>query len=325
MKKDMISVIIPIYNAEKYLKRCIESILNQTYKNLEILLINDGSTDKSKDICNEYKEKDSRIKIINKENEGVSKTRNIGLNLAIGEYIFFMDSDDFLDKTAMEIMYNEASKYKIIKLNYKVMKNNREKDRTRYCGIFSREQLLKEIISGKIGGFCWGYLIKRELIQNINFNENTSHMEDTIFIIQLLKNVDYIKMIDNSYYYYCINTSSLTSVKSTNILKTIEEYLYSINAIQEYINKNFRHNYREDILDKKTIILEKEISKIQNKKQFNQIVNSEEIRKELKCIIDNRKGIGVFYARIIVNRRYFIYKIYILARRLLKCIKNYII
>ncbi len=97
-----ISVIVPVYNVEKYLRRCIDSILSQTFSDFELLLIDDGSKDKSGDICDEYVAKDVRIKVFHKANAGVSSARNLGLDKAKGEFIFFVDSDDFLDKTHLE-------------------------------------------------------------------------------------------------------------------------------------------------------------------------------------------------------------------------------
>ena len=101
-----ISVIVPVYNAEKYLSRCIDSILNQTYKNFELILINDGSKDNSIEILRKYENIDDRIKVIDNSNNGVSKTRNIGVRLAEGEYIQFIDSDDFIDKNMFEYAIN---------------------------------------------------------------------------------------------------------------------------------------------------------------------------------------------------------------------------
>lgn len=105
-----ISIILPIYNAEKYLEDCIKSVLNQTHKNLEIILVNDGSTDNSKEICEKYKRLDNRIKVINVENGGASKARNEGLKIATGKYIMFLDADDFFEPTACEVLYNKIEK-----------------------------------------------------------------------------------------------------------------------------------------------------------------------------------------------------------------------
>ena len=106
-----VSVIVPVYNVEKYLRQCLDSIINQTLKEIEILCINDGSTDSSPEILKEYEEKDSRIKIINKKNAGLSAARNQGLELAKGEYVSFIDSDDWINETFCEALYTAAKKY----------------------------------------------------------------------------------------------------------------------------------------------------------------------------------------------------------------------
>lgn len=108
---DKISVIVPVYNVEDYLEECINSILGQTYKNLEIILVDDGSTDNSSKICDIYEKKDKRIKVIHKENGGLSSARNEGLKYRTGEYISFVDSDDFIDKTMYEKLYSAIKKY----------------------------------------------------------------------------------------------------------------------------------------------------------------------------------------------------------------------
>lgn len=106
---DRISIIVPVYNAESYLKRCLDSIINQTYKNIEIILIDDGSTDKSGMICDEYKSHDDRIIVIHKANSGVSSARNSGLDIAGGEYIAFIDSDDYVPKNYLEMLLNDMT------------------------------------------------------------------------------------------------------------------------------------------------------------------------------------------------------------------------
>ncbi len=106
LNQPLVSVIIPVYNVEKYLNECVESVINQTYKNLEILLIDDGSTDNSGEICDEYKEKDSRINVIHKKNDGLSNARNDGINNSNGEYLYFLDSDDYLEHNAIYILLN---------------------------------------------------------------------------------------------------------------------------------------------------------------------------------------------------------------------------
>lgn len=104
----LISVIIPVYNVEDYLRECVDSVINQTYKNLEIILVDDGSTDSSGKICDKYAEKDKRVRVVHKENSGPSKTRNVGLGHAKGKYIYFLDSDDYIEPNALELLVNTA-------------------------------------------------------------------------------------------------------------------------------------------------------------------------------------------------------------------------
>ena len=106
MRNELISIIVPIYNVEKYLRQCLDSIMNQTYRNFECLLINDGSSDNSEDICREYVSKDSRFRYFEKENGGVSSARNLGIEHSKGEYITFIDSDDWVDSDYLEVLYN---------------------------------------------------------------------------------------------------------------------------------------------------------------------------------------------------------------------------
>ena len=106
MKNELISIIVPIYNVENYLRQCLDSIMSQSYQNFECLLINDGSPDHSADICREYVEKDSRFKYFEKDNGGVSSARNLGIELSKGEYITFIDSDDWVDSDYLEVLYN---------------------------------------------------------------------------------------------------------------------------------------------------------------------------------------------------------------------------
>lgn len=112
MNNSLITIIIPVYNIEKYLRKCIESVIEQTYKNIEIILVDDGSMDNSGEICDQYKEKDSRILVIHKRNGGLSDARNSAIDIAKGKYLFFLDGDDYIEKDSIEYLYNIITKYK---------------------------------------------------------------------------------------------------------------------------------------------------------------------------------------------------------------------
>ena len=170
---ELVTIVLNVYNCEKYVKKCLDSLIKQTYKNLEILIINDGSTDKSLEICEKYQKKDNRIRIITHENCGLSLSRNAGIDNAKGEYIYFIDSDDYIEKDTIEYLYNLCKKYDskistcdpidIYDYNVKV-KNKKEK-----IEIVSSIDYVKMILlSVKRTGTVWNKLIKKELFNSLN-------------------------------------------------------------------------------------------------------------------------------------------------------------
>ena len=194
MKK--ISVIIPVYNAEKYLTKCLNSIVNQTYTNLEIILVNDGSKDSSLNICYEYKKKDDRIKVINNDNHGASYSRNCGISISTGEYIMFIDADDYIENNFIErlITCNEYETYDLFISCYTDFYDK---------NIFKEKKLIDENILTfdlkkdylnivKYLRTPWGKIYKLNIIKenNIKFPEDYITAEDQIFNFRYLK---YIK------------------------------------------------------------------------------------------------------------------------------------
>ena len=183
-----ISIIIPVYNAEQHLDQCIESVVNQTYSNLEIILINDGSTDSSLDICKKWHKKDSRILLVNKQNEGVSVARNKGLEIASGEMIGFVDSDDYIEPDMYSIMIGDMETYKadVVMCNSWTVTGDYKK-KEGYIGYndfsVSRKELTKRFINfEKI--FCssvWSKLYKKSIIDNMFFSKDIMLGEDYYF------------------------------------------------------------------------------------------------------------------------------------------------
>ena len=146
MYGNLVSVIVPIYNVEKYLEKCIESIVNQTYKNLEIILVDDGSPDNCPAICDEWAQKDSRIKVIHKKNGGLSSARNAGLEVSNGEYISFVDSDDWLDENTFEEVYNN-----FLKELYQCIEPGPEKNRIKFLlNIQCKQMTINEFGGGEV-------------------------------------------------------------------------------------------------------------------------------------------------------------------------------
>lgn len=218
----MITVIVPIYNREKYLEKCVNSILAQTYKDLEILLIDDGSHDKSLEICNSFEKIDERIKVISKKNTGVSDTRNYGINIAKGDYLAFVDSDDYIDKEMYEellkSMINDVSdisfcKYKRISEEGNLIENVEEKNLIKLFNNPKDIEYFFDYDERNIMGSIWRSIFKKNIINenNISFDKNIFIEEDLIFVLTYLKYCNKISIINKHYYNYLNNSSSITN------------------------------------------------------------------------------------------------------------------
>ncbi len=212
----LISVIVPVYNLEKYLVRCIESIIGQTYKNLEIILIDDGSTDTSGQIIDEFKKKDNRIKVIHKENGGESNARNTGLRMATGEYIAFCDCDDWMDLDMYETLAWELNQENIDMAAsgwYKETDSSSQEIRNALpvnSQVFGREELLKYLyMRDSYRGFAymWDKLYKREILKDkdgnwILFREDLRLGGDVLYLAEVALNVKRAKYVDRAFYHY---------------------------------------------------------------------------------------------------------------------------
>lgn len=220
-EKPKVSIIVPIYNAEKSLRRCIDSIVNQTLKEWELILVDDGSNDNSFNICNEYCRRDIRIKAIHKNNTGVSDTRNIGVMNSTGEYIAFVDSDDYVEMSMYEDMYNNAVRYgcDIVYCGFKYVNGNgvliKEVSYDEYLAE-SREMVIEKIFVPTIftGGYTPGpcnKIYKKDiLISGSLFPINMRSAEDWVFNIKVLSKAKAVKVLNKSYYLYVKNDKSIT-------------------------------------------------------------------------------------------------------------------
>lgn len=219
MEKIKISVIVPVFNAEKYLKMCLNSLVSQTLKNIEIICIDDGSTDNSLATLDKFKSKDDRIKIIKQKNYGVSMARNNGISEAQGEYIGFVDADDWVDKDFFEKLYNAAQKYnadiatagyyrrgKILrskKLNYK----KEEK-------ITNPTEKIKAVYIPK-WNYIWNKIYKRESLLKIDIPfENGRYYEDMIWLVKVIYSLNSLVTVPNIFYHYRKNEGSIVTQKS---------------------------------------------------------------------------------------------------------------
>ena len=216
MSEDLVSIIVPVYNVKKYLERCVNSIINQTYKKLEIILIDDGSTDGSGYLCDELKEKDSRIVVIHQKNEGVSNSRNKGIKISTGKYIGFVDSDDYIEKNMVKQLYKNATKTgsDISMCGYNIIKedsNNyvkRKKDGEKKLLVSKNIDLFYKMTNRTSKGFMWNKLFSREIFNNIEFNKNIKMCEDLLVNIQISNNMKKFCYDDIHLYNYVMRDES---------------------------------------------------------------------------------------------------------------------
>lgn len=202
----MVSVIVPIYNADKYLCRCIDSILDQSYKDFELLLVDDGSTDGSAAICDEYAGKDSRIKVFHKQNGGVSSARNVGLNYAKGDWISFIDSDDYVNiNFLLDFVNDETEIDELIVQGFFINKQNHSKSIVRYSeDIKSISESLDILCHHNLPGTIWNKLFKRRIlnIYTIRFKENYKFKEDELFLLEYICHIHEVKFKYSTNYQY---------------------------------------------------------------------------------------------------------------------------
>lgn len=300
-QKDKVSIIVPCYNAEKYLKKCLDSIINQTYSNIEIILVNDGSKDNTLKILSDYEKKDNRIIVIDKENTGVSDSRNIGVEKATGKYIMFSDSDDYFELDAVESLYKALieNKAKIVRGKWRrqLKDYDYEEDSITKFNNINKKDVMENILNGNISCYVWLLIIDLDFLKkhSILFSPKLNIMEDTYFYIQLLGKEN-IYFYDKVIYNYVENENSV----SRDIKKAKEIYIEMLKAEQHIVDElkknNFWSNEIRNIIIKKIIIngisnCTWNLYKAREKKQL----------KDFLRYIDNNKNIRFAFKIMDIN------------------------
>ena len=238
MNVPLISIIVPVYNAQKYLSRCLESILNQTEKNWECIIVDDGSTDRSREICEEYILKDQRFMTIHQANGGVSSARQVGLERAKGEFVIHADSDDFIDPYMFEtlISYQRETMSDLVIFDfYKIIGDKKERV-IQQPNSLDNKQVLSDIISGHIYASCWNKLIKRSLVAQYGttFPKGINLGEDKCFWVDLLRNPVNVAYLSKPLYYYDITINDNSLVRSIT-LKSIESGIKMVGYLENLL------------------------------------------------------------------------------------------
>lgn len=241
----MVSVIIPVYNAELYLKKCVESVQNQTVSDIEVILVNDGSRDASLEMCRDFAAADSRIKVIDQPNRGVSEARNAGIDSSTGDYLMFVDADDWLAPDALESCAPYVGRYDIIRFSAYVV----GKEDTTRCSLgesSDRTSVISSVISRDTIVACWGAMFSRKLFieNNIRFDKTLTVGEDWLVTAGLVRHAAHIKLLPEvyAYYYNKTNVSSCTeTMDEGKMISQLRAYLRIRELFPDGFDREFRH------------------------------------------------------------------------------------
>lgn len=291
-----VSIIIPAYNVEKYILKCINSLLEQTEKEIEIIVVDDGSKDKTNLIVKEIIKKHANIVLIEQENKGVSAARNAGLQNAKGKYTMFIDADDWLEKDAIENLYKtaETESYelirfeKVIELPYKRVASN---------PIFEEENITPQDLQkkflevGSLNSVCLNFTLSKLIQDNkIVFNDNLKFAEDMIFILDLITNAKKVKYLPNAYYHYEYNFDNVSNnINIDSVKMKIKDGIYSYGKIFDYI-KRWNLEYEEKKVALKLLkMLENELrnfllADIKNKEEIKFFCEDNMVQKCFKLL-----------------------------------------
>lgn len=218
----LISIVVPIYNAENYLQRCVDSILAQTYDDFELLLVNDGSCDGSLNICQRYAAEDSRVRVIDKPNGGVSSARNMGIESATAEWVMFVDADDWIEPNTLELAVPYIGECDIVRLAWvahlpDVVKNKR------VMNAETPSQLLKQLLRRRTKLAIWGTLIRRDLFisNNIRFDASYNYAEDWLALLRVVCRCKSIKTLPEAFVYHYDMTNMASCINNMSIAKMV--------------------------------------------------------------------------------------------------------
>ncbi|WP_227394768.1 glycosyltransferase [Jeotgalibacillus aurantiacus] len=214
-----VSIVVPVYKVEAYIRRCLDSLSNQTYPHLQIIVVNDGSPDQSGEIAEEYARLDSRIEVVHQLNQGLSGARNTGIQYAHGFYSMYVDSDDWIEINAVEKMLHLAleTKADIVQSNFYYAYENRNMvdyrflQKERSPTVLSNEEAVRELVSNKkVKNFAWGKMYRTTLIKNIPFQEGRL-FEDVVWAYRVMENVSLLVLVSEPLYYYMQRSTSITA------------------------------------------------------------------------------------------------------------------
>lgn len=309
----LISIIIPVYNTEKYVNRCLDSIINQTYKNIDVIIVDDGSTDNAGKMCDKYAIIDSRIRVFHMVNRGVSAARNFGIENARGKYLTFIDSDDYVDKNFILSMYNELinSNADISICGY-AQEHNGE-----FCPHYSKdiveklnnqEMIVQMLMQIKYSYSPWDKLFVTSIVKEERFPEDISNNEDLFFVYNVMKKCSTAVFNSRPLYFYCENFESAARVKfskKNESMLDIQDYiLEDISSLYPDIYKIARIEYVKNLLFCLSLVIK---AQYDDKKFINRIKNA--LKEHKSVFLDSDVAMGYKINLILFLFSYNLYKI----------------
>lgn len=306
------SIIIPIYNAENYIENCLESILRQKFEDYEIILVNDGSTDSSQKICEKYVKKDSRIKLISKQNEGSGKARNIGIANSNGKYLYFPDSDDILAENSLQIINNEIENnsadiyifsYTELKRNHKDYRNEKIKNNKYVKANEVKKEYEKYIWEGPnyIQGAPWNKVFKSEIVKKYDIKyPNIKRHQDEVFIARYMDKCETLYMSSKKIYYYYVNDTKNKLIKFPRNYFEIRTELYN-EFLRIIIPWNPENKKIEYVLSYSYLAVVQKcleytyntnwaISTKERRSYFKKVLEDSNVEAALNCVMNEKKN-----------------------------------
>lgn len=338
MNNQKLSVIVPVYNVEAYLDKCVESIIEQTYDNLEIILVNDGSTDTCSLMCEEWEKKDERVVVIHKENGGLSSARNAGIDRATGEYIAFVDSDDWLERSIYEESISEMTSkdadviiFGMTRIDEEGKVVNGQKLDYKLLEGVDIEKNIFEAIKDNYFGYAWNKVYKTDIIKNnrIKYNLQIIDREDIAFNLELLPYMKKVIILDKIGYFYLQRKTSLLHIQSLKRLEGMENFcdFMSNICIQDASIKSriYNHCVKHYVADCiiKDLLWNTAINQIEKRKKMNDIFSNERIRGKLTSNSDEPLYLRALY-RSFIKKNYKSFYTFFLLSELKKKIFNWI-
>lgn len=330
---DKISIIVPAYNVANYLPKCLDSIINQTYKNIEIIAVDDGSTDESGEIIDRYAQKDSRVVSVHKKNGGLSDARNVGIDIATGEYLMFIDGDDFIDERMAEIMYSriieDKSDMVMCELTCVDNDGNLNHGQALTDVSFTREEFISSWIQNKLGkgavSMC-NKLYTHQLFQNVRFPRGKLH-EDAFVIHRLIGACSRISTISFSLYYYMFRQGSITKTSySAKRLDGVEALLDRVDFAlhlqnNEWAEYSIRHA-RFKMVDGYRYLRESKDKELADRLRELKKTYRELYLKVLKTNAIRSRKDRIHYTLFFLNSRGYVFLIDLTERRKAKKVEN---